>query len=91
MKKEGLVAAVMKAAKMETKKQAQETVNTVFATITKTLSRGEEVGVTGFGTFRVVKSKARMGVNPSTGQKIQIPAGKKPKFRAGKELKDAVR
>lgn len=83
--------AVMKAAKMETKKQAQEAVNAVFETITKALSRGEEVGVTGFGTFKVAKTKARMGVNPKTGEKIQIAAGTKPKFRAGKELKDAVK
>lgn len=91
MKKEGLVEAVMKAAKMETKKQAQEAVNAVFETITKALSRGEEVGVTGFGAFKVAKTKARMGINPKTGEKIQIAAGTKPKFRAGKELKDAVK
>lgn len=81
----------MKMTKMETKKMAQEAVNAVFDAITKTLSRGEEVGITGFGAFRVVKTKARMGVNPKTGQKLQIAAGTKPKFRAGKELKDAVK
>ncbi len=91
MKKDGLVEAVMKAAGLETKKSAQEAVNAVFDTIMKTLARGEEVGVTGFGAFRVVKAKARMGVNPKTGAKLQIPAMTKPKFRAGKELKDAVR
>lgn len=91
MKKEGLVEAVMKAAGMETKKMAQEAVNAVFETIQKSLSRGEEVGITGFGAFKTVKTKARMGVNPKTGAKIQIAAGTKPKFRAGKELKDAVK
>ena len=91
MKKEGLVEAVMKTAKMETKKMAQEAVNAVFDAITKSLSRGEEVGVTGFGTFKVAKAKARMGVNPKTGEKIQIPAMTRPKFRAGKELKEAVK
>lgn len=91
MKREGLIEAVMKAAGLETKKAAQEAVNAVFETITKTLSRGEEVGVTGFGTFRVVKAKARMGVNPKTGEKLQIPAMTKPKFKAGQGLKDAVR
>jgi DNA-binding protein HU-beta len=91
MKKEGLVEAVMKMAKIETKKMGQEVVNAVFDAIMKTLSRGEEVGITGFGTFKVVKTKARMGINPKTGQKLQIPAGTKPKFRAGKELKDAVK
>ena len=91
MKKEGLIEAVMKAAGMETKKMAGEAVNAVFDTIMKSLSRGEEVGITGFGTFRTAKSKARMGINPKTGQKIQIAASTKPKFRAGKELKDAVK
>ena len=91
MKKEGLVEAVMKMAKLETKKQAQEAVNAVFETIMKTLGRGEEVGITGFGTFKTAKSKARMGINPKTMEKIQIPARTKPKFKAGKELKEAVR
>lgn len=91
MKKEGLVEAVMKSAGMETKKMAHTAVEAVFDAIQKSLSRGEEVGITGFGTFKVVKTKARMGVNPKTGEKIQIKAGTKPKFRAGKELKDAVK
>lgn len=91
MKKEGLVEAVRKAAGLETKKQSQAAVEAVFDTITKALSRGEEVGITGFGAFRTAKSKARMGVNPKTGAKIQIPASTKPKFRAGKELKEAVK
>ncbi|MEW6617413.1 MAG: HU family DNA-binding protein [Patescibacteria group bacterium] len=90
MKKDGLVDAVMKAAGIETKKQAQLVVDTMFDTIVKTLSRGEEVGITGFGTFRVAKRAARMGVNPKTGEKIQIKASTKPKFRAGKVLKEAV-
>jgi DNA-binding protein HU-beta len=91
MKKDGLVEAVMNAAGIETKKQSQEAVEAVFETITKTLARGEEVGITGFGTFRVVKQAARMGVNPKTGERIQIAAATKPKFRAGKVLKDAVK
>lgn len=91
MTKEGLVEAVMKAAKTETKKQAQMAVEAVFDSITKTLARGEEVAVIGFGTFRAVKAAARSGVNPKTGEKIQIPAMVKPKFKAGKALKDAVR
>lgn len=90
MKKDGLVEAVMKNAGIETKKQALATVEAVFDTIVKTLSRGEEVAVTGFGTFRVAKRAARMGVNPKTGEKIQIAASIKPKFRAGKLLKEAV-
>ncbi|HUZ92439.1 MAG TPA: HU family DNA-binding protein, partial [Candidatus Paceibacterota bacterium] len=54
------------------------------------LARGEEVAITGFGTFRVAKRAARMGRNPKTGEAIQIKASIKPKFRAGKGLKEAV-
>ena len=91
MKKDGLVEAVMQAANIETKKTAQAAVEALFDTIVKTLGRGEEVAITGFGTFRVVKRAARMGVNPKTGEKIQIAASTKPKFRAGKLLKEAVK
>lgn len=91
MTKEGLIEAVLNAVKLETKKQAKEVVEAVFETITKNLSRGEEVAISGFGTFRVVKRAARAGVNPRTGEKIQIAASVKPKFRAGKALKEAVK
>jgi len=91
MKKEGLVEAVMKEAGLETKKQAQDAVNAVFDIITRTMAAGEEVAVTGFGTFRVSQRAARMGRNPQTGEKIQIAATKAPKFSAGKALKDAVK
>lgn len=91
MTKEGLTEAVLKAVKCETKKQAREAVEAVFRAITKALSRGEEVSVAGFGTFRAVKVASRMGHNPKTGEKLQIPASVKPKFKVGKALKDAVR
>jgi DNA-binding protein HU-beta len=91
MTKENLVQAVLKAAKCETKKQAQKAVEAVFAAITKSLARGEEVTVTGFGTFKTMKAAARSGRNPKTGEKIHIPASIRPKFRAGKALKDAVK
>lgn len=90
MKKPELVEAVMKAAGLETKKQAEMTVDAVFDTIVKSLARGEEVAVAGFGVFRVVKRAARAGINPKTGAKIQIAAKTAPKFRAGKLLKEAV-
>jgi DNA-binding protein HU-beta len=90
MKKPELVEAVMKAAGIEVKKQAAAAVDAVFETIVKALSRGEEVAISGFGTFRVAKRAAREGINPRTGEKIQIPASIKPKFRAAKALKEAV-
>lgn len=74
-----------------TKKGAEDAVDTVFDTITQALARGEEVSISGFGSFFAKKRGARMGVNPRTGQKIQIAATVTPKFRAGKGLKAAVK
>ncbi len=91
MNKVALTEAVMKAAGIEVKKQAAAAVDAVFDIITKTMARGEEVAIAGFGTFRVAKRAARMGINPRTGEKIQIAASIKPKFRAGKVLKEAVK
>lgn len=91
MKKPDLVEAVMNAAGLQTKKQAEAAVDALFDTIVKSLSKGEEVAVAGFGTFRAVKRAARAGINPKTGEKIQIPAKTAPKFRAGKLFKEAVK
>jgi DNA-binding protein HU-beta len=91
MKKDDLVEALHADANLPTKKQAAEIVDWFFDTITKALKKGDEVGITGFGTFKVVKRAARQGVNPKTGEKIQIAAANKPKFTAGKLLKDAVK
>lgn len=90
MNKDRLVDAV--AAKLgTTKAEAERAVNAIIEEITATLSRGEEVTLTGFGSFEVSVRKARPGVNPRTGEKIQIAATKVPRFRAGKGLKEAVR
>jgi len=91
MNKDQLVDAVMAAAGIESKASAKSAVDALFDTITKQLSNGEEVAVTGFGSFKVSKRAARMGVNPKTGEKIQIAATTVPKFKAGKALKDAVK
>jgi DNA-binding protein HU-beta len=91
MTKPELVEAVMKATGIETKAAAERAVEAVFDTIVKTMGRGEEVAITGFGTFRIVKRAARQGRNPKTGETIQIAASTKPKFRAGKVLKEAVK
>ena len=91
MKKDGLVDAVQAAAQLESKKQALTAVDAVLDTITKTLAQGDEVKLPGFGVFKVAKRAERMGVNPKTGEKIKIAASVKPKFRAGKLLKEAVK
>ena len=90
MRKPELVDEVQTAAGLDSKSQAEAAVDAVLDTITKTLSRGEEVALTGFGTFKVSRRAARTGVNPRTGDKLQIPAKTVPKFTAGKSLKDAV-
>lgn len=64
--------------------------NSFLDEITKGLTQGKDVVLTGFGTFRVVKRKARMGRNPQTGERIRIPAKKVPKFKAGATLKREV-
>ncbi len=74
-----------------TKKQAADVVNSVFATIAETLTDGGEVSVSGFGKFEVSERSARQGINPATGEKIEIAASKAPKFKASKSLKDAVK
>lgn len=91
MNKATLVEELMKAADIEVKKQAVNAVEAIFDIITKTLAKGEEVAITGFGTFKVAKRAARAGVNPKTGEKIQIAATTVPKFKAGKLLKEAVK
>ncbi|MDP3778841.1 MAG: HU family DNA-binding protein [bacterium] len=90
MNKMGLVDAVYEKIG-GTKKAAEDAVDMVFDTITASLSKGEEVAVSGFGSFVVKKRAARMGVNPRSGEKIQIAATTTPKFKAGKALKMAVK
>jgi DNA-binding protein HU-beta len=89
MTKEDLIEEVAKVC--DSKKQANDAVNAFIDVITKTLSKGQEVVVTGFGKFSVSKRAARMGVNPRTGAKIKIAATKVPKFKGGKALKEAVK
>ncbi len=72
------------------KADAAKAVDGVFDAITGSLQSGGEVRVVGFGTFSVANRKATTGRNPRTGESIQIPASKQPKFKAGKGLKDAV-
>jgi len=72
------------------KKAAKELVESVFDSITKSLKKRDPVAISGFGTFKLKQTKARMGRNPKTGEAIQIPAKKKITFRASKDLKEAI-
>ena len=90
MTKEELVNKIAREAKV-TKVQANKAINTFFDGVTSSLKRGRKVSFVGFGTFSVARRKARMGRNPQTGAPIRIAASKVPKFKAGKQLKDAVK
>ena len=74
------------------KSEAEKILDGFVDVVTDALKSGKEVNISGFGAFSVSARSARMGVNPQNpAQKIQIAATKVPKFRAGKNLKDAVR
>ena len=89
MTKADLIAAVAKATQTPASK-AGAVINAAVEAVTEALRKGEKVQLTGFGTFEVRMRKARTGVNPRTGEKVKIKAGKAPAFRAGKSLKDIV-
>lgn len=84
MNKAELVEKVASETK-ETKVTVANVLNSVLSNITKAAKK-DPVTLIGFGTFKLVKSKARMGVNPQTGAKIKIPAKKRIKFKPGKKL-----
>lgn len=89
LNKNDLVAAVAEKTDLS-KADATKAVDGVFDAITDALKGGDEVRLVGFGTFNVATRAATTGRNPRTGETINIPASKQPKFKAGKGLKDAV-
>ena len=89
MNKSELVVAVTSTSGAS-KADAARVVDAVCDAITDALSRGEDVRLTGFGRFSVANRSARTGRNPRTGAPIYIPASRQPKFKAGKQLKNAV-
>ncbi len=89
MNKNDLVADVAERTGLS-KADSAKAVDGVFDSISDALKGGSEVRLVGFGTFAVTSRAASEGRNPRTGEKINIPASKQPKFKAGKGLKDAV-
>ena len=73
------------------KGDATKAVDAFIDVVTGTLRRGGEVSFTGFGKFSVADRGARQGVNPQTGERIQIAATRVPRFSAGSALKSAVK
>ena len=88
--KQDLIAKIAETAELS-KKQAALVVNTVFDTISESLSNGEKVQIIGFGSFDVRERAERKGRNPQTGAELVIPASKVPGFKAGKALKEVVK
>ena len=89
MNKAQLVEKIASEVQM-TKAQTETVLDQCIETIKKTVSKGDDVKLVGFGTFSRGKRKARTGRNPQTGAAITIPASKVPKFKAGKEFKESV-
>jgi len=72
------------------KAEAARALDSFVDQVSKSLKKGEEVAITGFGKFSVVKRAARQGVNPRTGERVKIKASKAPKFSPGATLKQVV-
>ncbi len=89
MNKNDLVGSVAASAGLS-KGDAASAVEATLESISGALKTGDEVRIVGFGTFSVAARAASQGRNPRTGEPISIPASKNPKFKAGKQLKDAV-
>jgi len=90
MTKAELIEKIAVKAKIS-KKAANVALNTFVDSVTAALKRGDRVALVGFGTFSVAKRKARIARNPRTGESINVPARKAPKFKAGRELKKAIK
>jgi DNA-binding protein HU-beta len=73
------------------KGDANDAVDAFLKVVEETLQRGGEINFTGFGKFTVAERGARQGVNPQTGERIEIPASRVPRFSAGSALKKAVK
>ena len=89
MKKTDLIHAIADQTGLS-KKDAEKALNVTLDTIIKAVAEGDKIQLTGFGTFEQRQRNARTGVDPRTGNTIEIPASKVPAFKAGKAFKDAV-
>lgn len=90
MNKAELINAIAEKANLS-KVQAKAALDATINTISEQLANGDKVALIGFGTFAVSEKTARTGINPRTKEKIEIPARKAVKFKAGAELNDVVK
>jgi integration host factor subunit beta len=89
MTKADLVEEVAKVTSL-TRKDSEVIVDTLFESVIKALKAGDKLEVRGFGSFRVRQRNARVGRNPKTGEKVEVPAKRVPYFKPSKELKDLI-
>ena len=85
-----MVVELMSKTTKESKATCKRCLEAFMDVISDALKKSKPVVLTGFGTFSVLRRKARTGVNPATGGKMQIPAKRVPKFKPGKALKELV-
>ena len=72
------------------RKESETIVETIFESIIESLQKGDKIEIRGFGSFRTRERRGRIGRNPKTGEKVEVPAKKIPFFKPSKELKDFV-
>ena len=89
MTKADLVEEVIKGTRLP-RKESEEIVETVFDSIIQALQTGDKIEIRGFGSFRTRQRNARIGRNPKTGEKVDVPAKRVPFFKPSKELRDSV-
>ena len=90
MTKSQLIERVASRTRHISKRDIELVVDTLFGSMAQALVRGERIEIRGFGTFRVGVRQARMGFNPKTREPVQIPASRKPFFRAAKKLRERI-
>jgi integration host factor subunit beta len=89
MTKADLVEEVIRVAELS-KKDAESVVNTVFGQIMEALKSDDKIELRGFGSFRVRRRRSRLGRNPKTGDRVDVPSKRIPYFKPGKELRDLI-
>src|SRR5579864_4139132 len=89
MTKADLIEEVSRVVEM-TRKESEVIVEAIFDSIVRSLRNGDKIEIRGFGSFRTRQRQARVGRNPKTGERVEVPAKKIPYFKPSKELKDVV-
>jgi integration host factor subunit beta len=89
MTKADLIDEISRLAEL-TRKDSEVIVETIFDSVVRSLRAGDKIEIRGFGSFRTRQRKPRVGRNPKTGERVDVPAKKIPFFKPSKELKDLV-